>query len=103
MTEVVVTDNPEMSRYEARIGGELAGIAMYELHARSIVFIHTEVLPEFEGHGVAGALARHSLDEVRAKGERDVVPTCPFYRSWIDKHPDYADLVHGHASRDGEH
>jgi predicted GNAT family acetyltransferase len=24
-----------------------------------------------------------------------VVPACPFIRGWIDKHPDYADLVAG--------
>lgn len=102
-TTVVVSDHPDQSRYEAHIGGELAGIAQYELRGHSIVFVHTEVLPAFEGHGVASALARRSLDEIRARGERDVVPVCPFYRSWIEKHPDYQDLVHGHAAQDGTH
>ncbi|MCW2785970.1 MAG: family N-acetyltransferase [Marmoricola sp.] len=96
MSDVVVTDNPEKSRYEAFLDGELAGFAEYELHTSSIVFTHTEVDPAFEGHGVGSAIARASLDEVRAKGERDVVPVCPFYKSWIEKHPDYADLVHHH-------
>ena len=36
-----------------------------------------------------------TLDDVRARGSLRVVPRCPFIRSWIEKHPDYADLVHG--------
>jgi predicted GNAT family acetyltransferase len=94
MSEVVVTDNPEQSRYEAHIDGELAGFAVYELRPGSIVFVHTEVDPAFEGHGVASALARASLDEIRAKGELDVIPLCPFYRGWLIKHPEYDDLLH---------
>jgi predicted GNAT family acetyltransferase len=35
---------------------------------------------------------RGALDDVRAKGG-SVVPKCSFVRGWIEKHPDYADLV----------
>jgi predicted GNAT family acetyltransferase len=96
MSEVVITDNPDESRYEARVDGELAGFAEYHLTKSSIVFTHTEVFDEFEGHGVGSRLARAALDDVRAKGERDVVPVCPFIHGWIDDHPDYADLVRKH-------
>jgi predicted GNAT family acetyltransferase len=96
MSYVVVTDNRDESRYEARIDGELAGFAEYHLTKSSIVFTHTEVFDEFEGHGVGSTLARSALDDVRAKGERDVVPVCPFIHAWIDDHPDYADLVRTH-------
>ena len=53
-----------------------------------------EVDDAFEGQGVGSALARTALDDVRASG-RSAVPKCPFIRGWIDKHPDYADLVAG--------
>jgi predicted GNAT family acetyltransferase len=96
MSDVVVTDNPEESRYEVRVDGELAGFSEYHLTKTSTVFTHTEVLDEFEGHGVGSKLARGALDDVRAKGERDVVPICPFIHGWIDDHPDYADLVRKH-------
>ena len=96
MSEVVVTDNPEESRYEARVDGELAGFSEYHLTKASIVFTHTKVFDEFEGHGVGSKLARGALDDVRAKGGRDVVPVCPFIHAWIDDHPDYADLVRKH-------
>ena len=57
-----------------------------------IVFVHTEVLPEFGGAGVGSALAAAALDEARRHGLA-VIPQCPYIRGYIDRHPDYADLV----------
>ncbi|RNL61985.1 N-acetyltransferase [Nocardioides marmoriginsengisoli] len=94
MSDIEVSNNTELSRYEAHIDGQLAGFAEYHLRGSSIVFTHTEVGEAFGGQGVAGAIVRSSLDEIRAAGESDVVPICPFYKGWIEKHPDYADLVH---------
>jgi hypothetical protein len=89
---VVVTDVPDQHRYEARIDGDLMGIAEYRLGDTQIVFTHTEVADEAEGKGVGGALVRWALDDVRARGLQ-VVPRCPFVRAYIDKHPEHADLV----------
>jgi uncharacterized protein len=94
MSDVEVQNNPEESRYDALLDGELAGVAVYVLQGTdSIIFTHTEVDERFEGKGVGSALARFALDDVRRTGERRVVPRCPFIKGWIDKHPDYADLV----------
>ncbi|MFF5259176.1 GNAT family N-acetyltransferase [Actinomadura viridis] len=87
-----ISDNPEASRYEIRVDGSLAGFAEYRTRPGKIVFTHTEVDGAYEGQGVGGALARGALDDVRAKGLA-VVPLCPFFKGWIDKHPDYQDLV----------
>jgi NADPH:quinone reductase-like Zn-dependent oxidoreductase/predicted GNAT family acetyltransferase len=89
---IVVSDVPRAGRYEARVGGALAGFAAYRRSGRMIIFLHTEVDPAYEGHGVGAALVRVSLDEARAKGV-PVVPVCPFYAGWIARHPDYQDLV----------
>lgn len=96
---VTVTDNPGASRYEARLGDQLAGFAAYRLSERNdvIVFTHTEVDPAHGGAGIGSALARGALDDVSARGERKVVPLCPFIASWIERHSDYAALV-----RDGD-
>jgi uncharacterized protein len=88
----VVTGNPAESRYEVRVGGELAGFVTYHLRGRRITLIHTEVDSRFQGAGLAGHLARFSLDDAR-KRNLAVLPSCPYIRSWIGKHPDYADLV----------
>jgi predicted GNAT family acetyltransferase len=91
---VEVRNNPEESRYDAFLDGELAGVAVYVLQGEeSIIFTHTEVDDRFEGKGIGSALARFALDDVRRDGTRKVVPRCPFIRGWIEKHPDYADLV----------
>jgi len=100
MSDVEVTDNPGENRYEARIDGELAGFSEYHLTKASIVFTHTKVLDEFEGRGVGSTLARSALDDVRAKGDRTVVPVCPFIHGFIDDHPEYADLVRHHGEDD---
>ena len=91
-TAPVVTDNPAESRYEVYLGGELAGFVMYHLRGQQINLIHTEVDPKFQGEGLATHLARFSLDDAR-KRNLAVLPSCPYIRSWIRKHPGYADLV----------
>lgn len=89
-----ITDNAGEGRYEIRVDGGLAGFAEYERRGGAVVFTHTEVDPAFEGKGIGSALARGALDDVRAKGD-PVVPVCPFIKKWIEKHPDYQDLVKG--------
>jgi predicted GNAT family acetyltransferase len=88
-----ITRNDSEQRYEAGVDGELAGIAAFQMDGDRIVFTHTEVDDRFEGQGIGSQLARHALDDVRARGSLRVVPRCPFIRSWIEKHPEYADLV----------
>ena len=92
--QVEVTRNEDEHRWEARVGGELAGFAAYQLTDELVVFTHTEVDPAFEGKGVGGALARSALDEVAAEGTRKVMPLCPFIKAWIQRHPAYVPLVY---------
>ena len=90
---LAITLNEPQHRYEAHVDGELAGFAVFSMQGDRIVFTHTEVDDRFEGQGVGSQLARFALDEVRARGGLRVVPRCPFIKSWIEKHPEYADLV----------
>ena len=90
--EITVTDVPEAGRYEARAGDRVLGLAAYQRRGEQVVFTHTEVDPDAEGGGVGGTLVRGALDDVRAHGLR-VVPRCSFVRGYIERHPDYADLV----------
>lgn len=90
--DVTVVDAPERRRFEARVGEEVAGFAEYRRRDDRIVLTHTEVQDRFEGEGVGSELARRVLDRARDDG-LGVVPRCPFIREWIERHPDYADLV----------
>ncbi len=47
---------------------------------------------ELGGQGIGSKLVKGALDQVRADGLK-VVAQCPFVRGWIEKHPDYADLL----------
>jgi predicted GNAT family acetyltransferase len=96
----VVTDNADRRRYEARITGQLAGFADYRVTDQTVVFTHTEVQPEFEGRGVGSALVRQALDDVRRDGTHRVQVLCPFVQGWIDRHPDYTDLLADPPARD---
>jgi uncharacterized protein len=90
--EPVVVDNEAARRFEIRVGDDLAGFVTYARDGQLIGFVHTEVDPRFRGSGLAGQLARASLDFARNRG-LSVLPTCPFISSWIRKHPEYKDLV----------
>ena len=98
MADITLTQNTEKHRYEATIGGELAGYCEYNLLTDAIMFTHTEVLEAFEGQGVGSAIARHVLDAARSAGQH-VIPVCQFIAGYIRKHRDYADLVRADVQR----
>jgi predicted GNAT family acetyltransferase len=87
-----IVDNQAERRYEARFDGELAGIVDYGRVDGRIVALHTEVLPAFEGKGIASALVRRVLADARAAGEK-VTPRCPFFATHFERHPEDADLL----------
>jgi predicted GNAT family acetyltransferase len=88
----VVRDNQEQERYEIVADGQVAGILTYRLRDGAVSFQHTEVENAYSGEGFASTLVRNALDRSSAKGLR-VLPYCPYVRWWIEKHPDYIDLV----------
>jgi uncharacterized protein len=87
---VTVRDDREKSRFEAvDESGVVAGFAAYRREGDRVVFTHTEVDDAFEGRGVGSVLVRTALDAVREEGLR-VVAECPFVRSYVERHPEYA-------------
>jgi uncharacterized protein len=92
MSDLVVTDAPDRSRYEAHLDGQLVGYSVYELDGPVVSFTHARTYSEFGHRGYASEMARVSLDDARA-AERTVRPVCSFYRWYIDEHPEYADLL----------
>jgi predicted GNAT family acetyltransferase len=99
MTEADITlrDNPEESRYEVFIDGELAGKSDYRINGDQIIFPHVEVDPRHRGQGVAAKLVKFALDAVREEGTRRVVPVCPYVQTFVRRYPEYQDLVDGPA------
>lgn len=87
-----LTNEPARNRYEARLDGELAGFSQYRERPGLIAFIHTEIDPAQEGQGIGGKLVAHALDDARQRGLA-VLPFCPFVNGYIERHPEYVDLI----------
>jgi predicted GNAT family acetyltransferase len=92
VAQVTVADDSDNDRYTAEVGGELVGFAAYHMRGGKHVFFHTEIDPSHSGMGVATSLIRQALDDVRDKGGT-VVPLCPFVAGFMERHPEYLDLV----------
>lgn len=90
--QVLVRNEPDESRYEALVQGNLAGFVSYHLQPGIVTVLHTEVDPAFEGQGIGSELVRGMLDDIRRSGGR-VLPICPFVKAYLNRHPEYGDLV----------
>lgn len=87
-----VQKNEARHRYEAMRDGAVLGYAAYRDLGEAVELPHTVVEPRHEGQGVASAVVRFALDDLRASGRR-VLPTCAFVASYIQRHPEYRDLL----------
>ena len=86
-----VRNNRDESRYELEVDGATA-LAVYSLKDRRVSFTHTEVPEALEGRGIGSALIAGALDDVRGQGLK-VVPICSFVRGYIERHPEFQDLL----------
>jgi hypothetical protein len=87
-----VVMNEQTQRFEVTLDGEVA-FAEYHLHPDYITLPHTVVPAAFEGKGVGSTLAKAALGYAREHGLK-VKPACPFIAGYIQKHPEWQDLVH---------
>ena len=86
-----VVNNERKSRFEVEVDGKM-GVADYRRTGDRIEFTHTEVPESLRGQGAGKALAREALEYARREG-LEVVPTCRFIAGYIERHPEYQDLV----------
>jgi predicted GNAT family acetyltransferase len=89
---VSVADHPEAKRYELAIEGERVGFVTYRLDPEVITFLDAEVNPAHEREGWGSRLVAGALDDARARGLK-VRPVCPFVAAYIERHPDYRELL----------
>ena len=82
------TDN---NRFVISMDGEEAELT-YEISDGVMALPHTYVPPVFEGKGVASSLAKTALDYARTEGLK-VLPICSFIVTYIQRHPEYQDLL----------
>jgi predicted GNAT family acetyltransferase len=90
--DLTITDNSDLSTYEATIGGQTAAGLIYNKVGNRVILMATSVLPEFRGKGVAARLIGGVLDELRRQGKTATI-TCPFTATFVNAHPEYADVL----------
>jgi predicted GNAT family acetyltransferase len=90
-TQPTITNNAGASRFEAQTDHGVA-VLSYRLRNGAIDLAHTAVPQAAEGQGIGASLARAALEHARAQGLH-VIPSCPFVKSYLAKHPEYGDLV----------
>jgi NAD+ kinase len=64
----------------------------YRRHGGEIELMHTEIDQAFEGRGLGSRLAAAALEDARRR-TTPVVVTCPFVTSYLERHPEYHDLL----------
>jgi predicted GNAT family acetyltransferase len=83
-----VRNNPAQGRFEIELDGEV-GVLDYEIDNGRMIMPHTEVPAAHRGKGYGEMLARAALDHAREHALTPE-PLCPFVRSFIRRHPEYA-------------
>ena len=87
-----IRDNAEAHRYELSIDGETA-VVTYNLSGGNLMITETLVPQALEGRGVASRMAAHVTADAQSRRLR-ILPVCPFFAAWLQKHPENAEVVH---------
>lgn len=83
--DVDLSHNQDRSRYELRVGGELAGIAEYVEQQGGIALTHTEVTAQFRHQGYSSMLVKFAAEEIISSGRR-IRPYCSYAAAYLQKH-----------------
>jgi predicted GNAT family acetyltransferase len=86
-----VRDDVEASRFVVEEDGEVAEL-VYRRRGDRLVLVHTGVPDAIGGRGIGGRLVVAAVERARAE-HLTVVPSCPYARSWLRRHPDVAASV----------
>ena len=91
-TNIAVVNEEESQVYTAIVGDTAVGGVTYSRVGDRLVLQAAAVYPEFRGQGIATEMIRQVLDDVRSHGEK-VTNLCPIVRTFVDKHPQYEDVI----------
>ncbi|MGH8063253.1 MAG: GNAT family N-acetyltransferase [Pseudoxanthomonas sp.] len=86
-----INHDPASRRFSTQLDGHEAEL-LYRRQEGRLLIDHTGVPEAIGGRGVAGMLVKAALDYARAEGLR-AVPLCSYSAEYVQRHPEYADLV----------
>jgi uncharacterized protein len=71
---------------------EGSGELVYSVQGPQVLnLLHTEVSQGLRGRGAGDALVTAAVEFARRNGDK-IIPTCPYVRAWLGRHPEYQDL-----------
>ncbi|MGI6038731.1 MAG: N-acetyltransferase [Clostridiales bacterium] len=73
-------------------GKMIAEITFPQISDTVVELDGTFVDPSLRGQGVADALVREAISDIKAKGLK-AKATCPYVIGWFEKHPEHADIL----------
>jgi predicted GNAT family acetyltransferase len=89
-----IQHDKDHTQFVAVIEGKTAMLKYFPLPEGKVLnYHHTFVPPELRGQHIGQDLVKYALDYAVSNGYK-VVPQCPFVRAYIERHPEYKDLIH---------
>lgn len=89
MSEVKLSEN---NRFELEVENAIAFIEFDKIEPNILDLIHTEVPEELAGKGVGSKLVSGALQYCKENGLK-VIASCSFVKSYIEKHPQWQELL----------
>ena len=89
---VAVVHHADEEYYELLVDGHQAGLFAYHVIGSHLSITHTVIEPTYRGRGLSWALVGRALDDIRTRPVT-VSNYCPVVSRFVEKHPDYRDLL----------
>lgn len=87
-----IIHNADVQRFETVIDGNTAYLSYEILDEQTLNYSHTIVPNTLGGRGIGSALVKFALDYAKQTSQK-VVPSCSFVAVYINKNPQYQDLI----------
>ena len=87
-----VVNNREKQRFELSQGSQLSKLDYRMDGDDRIDLVHTEVPEDLAGQGIGSSLVKYALRYAR-ENDLKAIPSCPFVASYVERHPEWEDVV----------
>lgn len=91
MTTHTIEHDTEAHEFTTNVDGVQAHL-VYHLEGHGMVITHTGVPDAIGGRGIAGELVQAAFEYARSQGWH-VRPACSYAAAWVERHPEYNQLL----------
>ncbi|EKD72192.1 MAG: hypothetical protein ACD_45C00740G0003 [uncultured bacterium] len=90
--ELVIEHDQNHQRFYATSSGQLCELKYKKIDQKTLDYFKTFVPESLRNQGIASQLTRFSL-EFAKQNNYHIIPSCPYVKLYIDKHPEYKHLI----------